>query len=106
MTVSTSRTMTRNLVALIVIAVLILGAFIVLRSTAFAGLGSNTLTGTVQVINEDGTSVCILPDTGGEQRCSRLYAAGTPTINQGDHVTVMVISIQRDGGTQEGFLLP
>lgn len=106
MTGSTSSNMTRNLAALILIAVLILGAFIVLRSSAFAGLGSNTLTGTVQVINEDHSSVCILPDGGGEQRCSRLYAAGTPTIEVGDTVTVQVIRIPKDGDTQEGFLLP
>jgi hypothetical protein len=71
-----------------------------LASAAWLGLAPlryvETFDGTVALVNENGTTLCLEPDGGGEQRCGVL--AGPPDTLApvvGDHVTIVVGWLRR-----------
>ena len=67
-----------------------------------------TLTGTVSVVDETGSKVCIVPDHDSEQWCSALYTQGPSRVNVGDRITVNTVHLRLDNGrsTADGFVIP
>ena len=66
-----------------------------LASTAWLGLAplryAATVTGTVTLVNEDGTKLCIQPDKGGGQLCGVVLGPPRPDgPSVGDHLSVVV----------------
>jgi hypothetical protein len=98
----------------LVLAGMVLGIFLLLLlgtylpGTAIYGPVQSSMSGTVQVVSEDGSAVCIVPDGESEQWCSALYTQGLSGVNVGDHVTVKVMQLISDNGRSSSdlFLIP
>jgi hypothetical protein len=67
----------------------------------------DTIAGTVTLVNETGTQLCLVPDGGGEQRCGAL--AGPPDTavpSVGGHVKIITAWLRRNANLdQEIFLV-
>jgi len=94
---------------LVLVAVL---AFVLgwLASTVWLGFEplryEGTLEGTVALVNEDGSKLCLEPDRGGDQRCGVLAGppeALTPVV--GDHVTIVVGWLRRSESLEQQIFL-
>jgi hypothetical protein len=71
-----------------------------LAGAAWLGLAplryAETLEGTVALVDEGGTKLCLDPDGGGESRCGELVALpGARAPSAGEHVTVIVGWLRR-----------
>lgn len=84
------------------VAALVLGW---LAATAWFGAAplryGGTVEGTVSLVNEDGTKLCIEPDGGGRLRCGVVYGpTGARSPAPGEHVSVAVGVLRADEGLE------
>jgi hypothetical protein len=64
------------------------------------------LSGTVSVVNHDGSAICLLPDGGGHQFCSTPFLqAGASPLAVGQHVTGRVAQIDNGEYSGEVFVV-
>jgi len=77
-----------------------------LASAAWLGLApflyAETLEGTVALIDEGDTKLCLDPDSGGDRRCGELVASpGAVAPAPGEHVTIIVGWLRWSDSLQE-----
>jgi hypothetical protein len=92
----------------LVVAALVIGW---LAATAWLGTAPlryvGTVEGTVSLVNEDGTKLCVEPDGGGAARCGVVYRpSGARSAAPGEHVSVAVAVLRAGNGLDtEVFVL-
>ncbi len=90
---------------------LVVGLLLLPSFASAVGPGSSHLgvvrevSGTVSLVNFDGTAFCLDTDATGEQYCSIPYRSASDPLVVGEHVTGTVVRISSGDGSVEAFVV-